>query len=458
MPTHFTPVQVDALVKAAEEAGIKVLQTINEAAAGLTAYSSTLLKETTSSLPVDRNVVVVDVGGTSTSVTVVAVRDGLYVPLANVYDGELGGDLFDAQLMSWFGKEFTKKTKIALPATEHRALMKLRLAVEVTKKSLSASNTAPCSVESLAEGMDFHGTVNRTRFDLLSSAVYAKISQRVGEALAKSGLDSIQISEVSLSLPFLSLDYAGPDSMSFCNQLVLLGGSTKLPALSEKLSYLFPESTTLTTQIEADEVIAKGTALQALSLLSTYSIDTPGSADLRTRATKDASLLSPATLSSPIGLLIPATPADSLSAIDGSLFVVLLDQSTPLPARRIIDVDVAAGATEVILNLAEGTHEVAISQPKPAPAKSLLSRASAALTGGANADEEEDDEEEEIKTSRVKKTKALGEVIVRVETSGAGKGKRADKVRITIEVNAVGGGSVVAVQLREGAVESRAEF
>lgn len=203
VPSDFSSVQIDALVKAAEEAGIKVFQTINEAAAGLTAYESTLVTESSSEpIKADRTTVVVDVGGTSTSITVVAVRDGLFVPLSNVHDAALGGDLFDAQLISWFGKEFTKKTRIALPATEHRALMKLRLAVETTKKSLSASQSAPCSVESLADGMDFHGTVNRTRFDLLSRGIYETINTRVEEALENAGIDAIEVSEVRFGTRF----------------------------------------------------------------------------------------------------------------------------------------------------------------------------------------------------------------------------------------------------------------
>lgn len=201
IPSNFNKAQIEALKAASEEAGIKVLQTVTEAAAALTAYHSTLLveedKKVAGAARVDRNSVVVDVGGSSTTVTVVAVRDGLFAPLATVHDSALGGDLFDAKLMDWFSKEFTKKTRIALTADNHRALMKLRLSVEVTKKSLSASNTAPCSVESLAEGMDFHGSVNRMRFDLLSASIYAGIVSKVEEALKAAKVDPVTVNEVS---------------------------------------------------------------------------------------------------------------------------------------------------------------------------------------------------------------------------------------------------------------------
>lgn len=198
IPADFSDAQTRAIVKAAEAAGIKVLQTVTEAAASLTAYASTVLPEedAAAAAGLDRNSVILDVGATSTAVTVVAVRDGLFVPLATVHDHSLGGELFDEKLMDWFGKEFTKKTRLPLAKTDHRALMKLRLAVEITKKSLSASNTAPCSVESLSEGMDFHGSINRTRFDLLAGSIYDRIVAKVEEALKLAKLDTLHIQEV----------------------------------------------------------------------------------------------------------------------------------------------------------------------------------------------------------------------------------------------------------------------
>lgn len=201
VPADFTEAQTTALVAAATEAKIKVVQTITEVAAALTAYHATELTPEDKTPAVDRHSVVLDVGGSSTTVTVLAVRDGLFVPLSTVSDPTLGGDLFDSKLIDWFGKEFTKKTRVPLEPSNHRALTKLRLAVEVTKKSLSASASAPCSVESLAEGMDFHGSINRTRFDLLASAIYARIVSKVEEAVTQAKLDPIQIDEVRSSAP-----------------------------------------------------------------------------------------------------------------------------------------------------------------------------------------------------------------------------------------------------------------
>ncbi|KAK4703944.1 hypothetical protein P7C70_g2266, partial [Phenoliferia sp. Uapishka_3] len=433
VPADFSEAQRAAIVKAAEAAGIKVLQTVTEAAAALTAYHSTLLteEESAETAGVDRNSIVLDVGGSSTSVTVVAVRDGLFVPLAAVHDATLGGDLFDEKLMDWFAKEFTKKTRIPLEKDNHRALMKLRLAVEVTKKSLSASNTAPCSVESLADGMDFHGSVNRTRFDLLSGSIYDRIVAKIEEALVQAKVDPLHIQEV-----------------------ILVGGTTKLPKLADKLLNLLPESVSLKSELDTDEVLAKGAALQAISIVQTYPLDSAPSVALHARSLNESSVVSPAFLAFPIGLVIDAAKDDS-KAVDGKSFVTLVAEHSPLPVRRIIDLDVPAGSgsAQVLLSLWEGSHEIKVEAPEAKKKPGFFSRK-------ADDDEDEDDEPEDVRTAIVKPVKALADLVVSVETKPEGKGKKTapSKVRVTIVVNAAGKASASAVQLRAGAETVSAEF
>lgn len=412
VPTEFNQAQIDALVAAASEAKIKVVQTITESAAALAAYAQTLLTDDGSSPApkVDRNTVVLDVGATSTTATVVAVRDGLFVPLATVTDNKLGGEQFDEKLMEWFSKEFTKKTKVPLESSNHRAWTKLRLAVEVTKKSLSASMSAPCSVESLAEGMDFHGSINRTRFDLLASSLYSRIVSTVEKALAEAKLDVLQINEV-----------------------VLVGGTARLPTLADKLFGLFNEDvTTIQDRLDPDEVIARGTALQAQSLLvdearTVVEQATQGDSAVATR---------PSTLAYPIGLVV-----------DGQ-FEVVLDAHTPLPARRIVEFAAPSGSSSVLLSLHEGAHEVKVEQPAP---KEPVAKKSGGGIGGFFSrskaqdddedDEDEDDEPEEIRTLETKSTKALAEVVVESVPAGAKKLRlvvvvvQGGKGEVTVEVD-----------------------
>ncbi|ORY92717.1 Hsp70 protein-domain-containing protein [Leucosporidium creatinivorum] len=413
VPAEFTPAQTKALTAAAEEAKIKVLQTVTESAAALAAYAQTVLDEEDKVPSIDRNSVVLDIGGSSTTVSVVAVRDGLFVPLATVTDSNLGGEAFDAKLMEWFGKEFTKKTKVPLEASNHRALMKLRLQVEVTKKSLSASNSASCSVESLAEGMDFHGSINRMRFDLLSSAIYSKIIAKVEEALEKAKLDVLQIQEV-----------------------VLVGGTTRIPALTNKLYGFFNEdNTTITARLDSDEVVARGTALQAQSLLSADNLA------LINRLSTETSVLSPSALSAPIGIVI------------GEDFHALVEANTPLPTRRIIEFPISSSSgSQLLLSFSEGEESVKVEAPPPKPAKK------AGWFGGKkdeDEDEDEEDEEEEVRTLVAKPTKALADLVVDVDSKAAKKGL---KVKVTIVVVEGGKGTVTAVQTVEGAKVAQATF
>lgn len=220
VPASWTAAQKSALTDITEGSlGVRVLQYIDEAGATAVAYGLTGGKDVpkaptvaTSSANLapphaptpreqDSNVVVLDVGGTSTTAAVLAARGGFYVELANVKNDTNGGNDLDSKLIDHFAKEFTKKTKAPLDLTSsstanHRAGIKLRLASETTKKSLSASATANCSVESLSEGMDFSGNVNRMRFDLLGSKVYAEVVKTVEEAVKKSGLTNEAIDEV----------------------------------------------------------------------------------------------------------------------------------------------------------------------------------------------------------------------------------------------------------------------
>ncbi|BGP31858.1 Hsp70 protein that interacts with Zuo1p [Rhodotorula toruloides] len=441
IPTDFSDKQTQALLAAAEEAGVHVVQTVPEAAAALTAYAATDLSSTdVDKLPIDRNTVVLDVGATSTTATVVAVRDGLFHELASVVDRSLGGDLFDEKLMDWFGKEFTKKTRVPLEKSNHRAQMKLRLAVEITKKSLSASTSAPCSVESLAEGMDFHGTINRTRFDLLAASVYSRILDQVTAALEQAKLDPLQIQEV-----------------------VLVGGTTKLPTLTNKLYDVFPESTVVSSQIEPDEVLAKGSALQAQSILATFPPESPNQKDLIRASMTEQAVIAPAALSLPLGFVLEPELANDPANL---AFVTLLDQHTPLPARRIVDIPIESDATnEVILALWEGEPYIKVTLPesKVEQAKNAVAAAAGAVfdavknaTGAGKGEDDltdDEEEEEEIRTVEVRATKAIADLVIPVDAS-----KKDAKVRVTIVVEKDGKGHLEAQQQVPGAQSVRKDF
>ena len=428
VPHWYAAPQIAALKHAATEAGLIVLQTISAPAAALAAYGLTS-PQPQAKLPahpdgvegepypaakqLDRNVVVLDVGGTSTDVTVVAARAGLYSALASTHDATVGGVSLDHALIQFFAKEFTKKTKITIQDADKRAWAKLRNEAEFTKRALSASNSAQCSVESLAEGIDFTGSINRMRFDMLAGASYAKIVANVEKALAQAALDASQVDEV-----------------------ILAGGSARLTGLSDRLSFVFPESTHITASIDADQVVARGCAVQAQAIAATpdeaperkFLLSLPAQpvsslAELSTKAT-----------SKPLGLVIPApAQADDKLVVDGKLFVTLLPANTPLPARRAYRLPVASGAESVVLRLETGTPAVRVDEIKPEePEPEQL---------------EEDDEPlepEQVKTAYVKPDgKAVVELVVPLASKGA------KKVQVDIEIDANNKLSVAAKE--EGA-------
>ena len=145
----------------------------------------------------DRTILVLDMGGTSTSSTILSSNSGLYTLINTQENLSLGGRDVDDALVQYLSKEFTKKTKVAIGKDDRRAWQKLRNEAEFTKRALSASGSAQCSVESLAEGVDFSSSVNRVRLDMLAGPTYAKVLGVVKESLKNAGLEPVQVDEVS---------------------------------------------------------------------------------------------------------------------------------------------------------------------------------------------------------------------------------------------------------------------
>ena len=180
-----------------------MLQYISEPVAAVLAYDA----RPESKLE-DKIIAVADLGGIRSDIAIIASRGGLYSILATVHDYESGGRQLDQVLVDYFAKEFLKKHK-SDPRQNPRSLAKLKLEAEATKKALSLGATASLSVESLAEGIDFSSTINRTRYELLASKVFAGFLRLVQEAVQKADLDILDINEVSS--PWLDFQLLGTD-------------------------------------------------------------------------------------------------------------------------------------------------------------------------------------------------------------------------------------------------------
>ncbi|PIL30023.1 transporter [Ganoderma sinense ZZ0214-1] len=391
VPGWFEQAQKDALEKAANDAGITVLQLLEEAGA---AAITTTTGPQPEGLNADRTQLLVDLGASALSLSLLSIRQGLVHSLATLSDHSVGGDAIDDRLIKHFAKEFTKKTKTALavcPATDaqdKRAEAKLRLALEHTKRTISASpGAATCSVESLKDGLDFTGTITRLRFDMEVRAVYDRVAAKVQELVAAAGLDLYDVDEV-----------------------VYVGGSSSLPGLDEALAQGFVETVvtpfTQGTVVgggagDPTTILARGCALQA-RILAQLAEGTDEEREVKASFTHGHQYTQAKVTSKTVGFLFPEEGVES--ALGGQWIPAILKE-TPVPARRIVtfDVDLGEGAGEKkvgfeVWEAKEGVKVEKVKLPKLEDEEP------------AEGEEEEEDEEEEVKEKTVEKENLLASV------------------------------------------------
>ncbi|KIX04955.1 uncharacterized protein Z518_05826 [Rhinocladiella mackenziei CBS 650.93] len=387
VPTDTTDDQKAALTQAAANIQVEILQFIPEPIAALLAYDARSSEPAT-----DKIIVVADFGGNRSDVAVVASRGGMYSILAAAHDYELGGAQLDQVLIDHFAKDFEKKHKID-PRKNERSLAKLKLEAEAVKKALSQSNSATFSVESLADGIDFRSTVNRTRYEILALKPFTRFTRLVEEVIRKAELDVLDIDEVIMS-----------------------GGTSHTPKIAKNIEAIFPESTkvlapaTTPTALNPSELSARGAALQA-SLIQEFEKE-----DID-QSTHEMVTVTPH-LTAAVGFQVTGQPADSLT--------VIVPPNTAVPARRTKVIDSLEG--DVLIRICEGQREIKVSQAEPKP------KAETNGTPGDDEDDEaveddEDDEPEEIREKIWKPKQTLAEF--------AFKGlKKGSKVEIMVDVDA----------------------
>ena len=232
VPTNFSDKQKEAVTKAANAADLEVLQLISEPTAALLAHDARPDAQIT-----DKNVVVADLGGTRSDVAVISSRGGMYTILATAHDYDVAGAALDKVLIDHFAKEFTKRHAGVDPRENARSLAKLKLEAESTKKALSLGANASFSVESLAEGFDFSGTINRVRYETIARGVFDGFCRLVESAVKKAGLDMLDIDEIILS-----------------------GGTAHTPRIATNFRSIFPESTTVVAPFTSATAINPGAA------------------------------------------------------------------------------------------------------------------------------------------------------------------------------------------------------
>ncbi|KAI9655846.1 MAG: Hsp70 protein that interacts with Zuo1p [Bathelium mastoideum] len=398
VPTDYGDAQKDALKASAKAAGIEVLQFIQEPVSALLAYDAR--PDATLS---DKIILVADLGGTRSDVAVIASRGGMYSILATVHDYDLGGAKLDDVLMDYFAKEFIKKHKTD-PRKSERSLAKLKLESEATRKALSLGATASFSVESLADGLDFTATVNRTRYELLANKVFASVVRLIEGAVQKAELDVLDIDEI-----------------------ILAGGTSHTPKIASTLQAHFSASTailapaTSPTALNPSELSARGAAIQA-SLISAFEPEDVA------QSTHPMVTVTPH-VSRALGVLCISEDSDR------GVFAPLVAAETAVPARRTAHVAVPREGGNVIVKLCEGVRVIKVTKPE---AKGKVNGTAEKAEGSGDEDDEDDDDDEEEEELREKVWKP-GKVLAESAVKGVKKG---GKVEVQVNV-----GADLAVQL-----------
>ena len=233
VPAYFNDNQRQATKDAGAIADLQVLRIINEPTAAAIAYGLGAGKSEK-----ERNVLIYDLGGGTFDVSLLHIQGGVFTVKATAGDTHLGGQDFDTNLLDHFKKEFSRKTKKDM-SKDARALRRLRTACERAKRTLSSGTQTTVEIDSLFDGEDFTAQITRARFEELNAKAFAGTLDPVQQVLKDANIEKAKVDEI-----------------------VLVGGSTRIPKVQKLLSDFF-DGKKLEKSINPDEAVAYGAAVQA---------------------------------------------------------------------------------------------------------------------------------------------------------------------------------------------------
>ena len=231
VPAYFNDGQRQATKDAGAIAGLNVLRIINEPTAAAIAYGL-------DNCSTEQNVLIFDLGGGTFDVSLLNIDDGIFEVRATAGDTHLGGEDFDNLLMQHFMVEFKRKHNLDFSENK-RSMRRLKTACEKAKRTLSSSSTANVEIDSLFEGVDFFTSITRAKFESLCMPLFQKCIKPVSKVLQDAGCSKSQVHEI-----------------------VLVGGSTRIPKVQKLISDFFGGKE-LNKTVNPDEAVAYGAAVQA---------------------------------------------------------------------------------------------------------------------------------------------------------------------------------------------------
>ena len=232
VPAYFNDSQRQATKDAGQIAGLNVIRIINEPTAAAIAYG--LDKKFKN----ERTVLIFDLGGGTFDVSLLSLEEGLFEVKATNGHTHLGGEDFDNRLVEYCAKEFKRKTNISI-TDQPRALRRVRAQCEKAKRALSASTQTNIEVDSLMDGEDLSVTITRSKFEDLCMDLFKKCMPPLENVIRDAHC-----------------------SKSDINDIVLVGGSTRIPKICQMVQEFF-NGKEPNKSINPDEAVAYGAAVQA---------------------------------------------------------------------------------------------------------------------------------------------------------------------------------------------------
>ncbi|KAJ1490980.1 heat shock protein 70, partial [Baffinella frigidus] len=238
VPAYFNDSQRQATKDAGAIAGLTVLRIINEPTAAAIAYGLEKKKGGQ-----EKNILIYDLGGGTFDVSLLTIEGGVFEVKATAGDTHLGGEDFDSRLVAFVLQEFKRKYRKD-PSDNSRALRRIRTACERAKRTLSSATQTTIEVDAAFEGIDFNMVITRAKFEELSADLFRQTIDPVERVLSDSKIAKRAINEV-----------------------VLVGGSTRMPKVQQLLQDYF-NGKELNKSINPDEAVAYGAAVQQAAILA----------------------------------------------------------------------------------------------------------------------------------------------------------------------------------------------